>query len=316
MRHKIGRFFTVVAAVIFLSITVMELSADARGGGSRSMGSRGSRSYTKPAAPGPQSGPQRQQQAAPAPNQMQQQPAAGGGFLRSMAGGLMGGMIGSMLFSSFAGASGGMAKGGGIGMFEIILLAGIGYLIYRFIQKKRAENQQTSSFQTNAAQHNSGSIASQPELEPPASDLVSPGLAHIRQMDSSFDETRLPDTVMDIFFKIQAAWMHRDLVPVNSLLTNEMRTILQGDIDDLLRDKQINRLENIAVRKVELTEAWQETGQDFISMLIQAHMLDYTMDESATVISGSTTEPVKFEEYWTFTRGVGNNPWQLSAITQ
>ena len=315
MRHTIGRFFTVAAVVMFLSITVMELNAEARGGGSRSMGSRGSRSYTKPAAPGPQSGPQRQQQAAPAPNQMQQ-PAAGGGFLRSMAGGLMGGMIGSMLFSSFAGASGGMGKGGGIGLFEIILLAGIGYLIYRYIKNKRAASQGVSSFQANAPQHNTVSMANQPELETAASDLVSPGLAHIRQMDHSFDETRFSDTVMDIFFKIQAAWMHRDLAHVTSLLTNEMRTILQGDIDELLRNKQVNRLENIAVRKVELSEVWQESGQDFISVLIQASLLDYTTDESGAVITGSITEPVKFEEYWTFTRGVGNNPWQLSAIQQ
>jgi hypothetical protein len=67
-----------------------------------------------------------------------------------MAGGLMGGMLGSMLFSSFAGAgAGGMGGGGGvggsggIGLFEIALLAGIGYLIYRYIKKKRADNSST-----------------------------------------------------------------------------------------------------------------------------------------------------------------------------
>jgi hypothetical protein len=62
-----------------------------------------------------------------------------------MAGGLAGGMLGSMLFSSFAGAGGGMGSGmggggGGIGLFEIILLAGGGYLIYRYIKKKKADN--------------------------------------------------------------------------------------------------------------------------------------------------------------------------------
>ena len=64
--------------------------------------------------------------------------------MRSMAGGLAGGMLGSMLFSSFAGAgggaAGGMGGGGGIGMFEIILLAGGSYLVYRYIKKKRAES--------------------------------------------------------------------------------------------------------------------------------------------------------------------------------
>jgi predicted lipid-binding transport protein (Tim44 family) len=48
-----------------------------------------------------------------------------------------------------------------------------------------------------------------------------------------------------------------------------------------------------------------------------ANLLDYTIDETTgQVVSGSKTEPVKFEEYWTFTRPVGNNPWQLSAINQ
>ena len=62
--------------------------------------------------------------------------------MRSMAGGIAGGMLGSMLFSNLAGAGGGVGggTGGGVGLFEIILLAGGGYLIYRFMKKKRADN--------------------------------------------------------------------------------------------------------------------------------------------------------------------------------
>jgi hypothetical protein len=139
MKNRVVKVFTVLAAMLFMSITVMELNAEARAGGSRSMGSRGSRSYSRPAAsPSYQPAPSRQP-AAPAPGAFQQQ--GGGGFMRSMAGGMMGGMLGSMLFSSFAGAGGGMGggmgSGGGIGMFEIILLAGGGYLVYRYIKKKR-----------------------------------------------------------------------------------------------------------------------------------------------------------------------------------
>jgi predicted lipid-binding transport protein (Tim44 family) len=136
MKKHVVRVFTVVAAVLFLSITVLEFNAEARAGGSRSMGSRGSRSYARPASNYSQQSQQRQQ-IAPAPGPFQQQ--AGGGFMRGMAGGIMGGMLGSMLFSGVAGAgSGGMGGGGGIGLFEIVLLGGIGYLIYRYIKKKRA----------------------------------------------------------------------------------------------------------------------------------------------------------------------------------
>lgn len=312
MKRQAARIFTVLMAALFLSVTAFELSAEARGGGGRSSGSRGSRSLSKPASPSSQPNQQRQQQATPAPSQMQQ-PMGGGGFLRGMAGGLLGGMIGSMLFSSFAGASGGMGGGGGIGLFEIALLAGIGYLIYRFIKKKKAESQPASGFQNDTQIP----PASEPsELTPVGVAPVDQGLEHIRQMDASFDPDRFSETAMDIFFKIQAAWMHRDLSKITGLLTDEMRTILQEDLDELLRHKRINRLENIAVRNVELTEVWQESGQDFITTLVHANLLDYTTDEAGALLEGSNVEPVTFREYWTFTRSVGNNPWRLSALQQ
>jgi hypothetical protein len=140
MKNRVVKILTLLAAVLFMSVTVMELNAEARVGGSRSMGSRGSRSYSRPAGTYSQSS-QPRQQAAPAPGTFQQ--PAGGGFMRSMAGGMMGGMLGSMLFSGSAGAvggTGGGTGGGGIGMFEIILLAGGGYLLFRYMKKKRADS--------------------------------------------------------------------------------------------------------------------------------------------------------------------------------
>lgn len=319
MKKQIINVCSVLLAVLFLSITVLELSAHARVGGSRSFGSRGTRSYSAPASSPSQAIPPRQQSApttAPSPVPQQQQ---SGGFMRNMAGGMLGGiaggMLGGMLFRSLGMAGGGMGGGGGIGMFEILLLAGIGYLIYRFIKNKRAA---ASADAQNAYQGgNVTPISNAYSGNQPANQDVETGLGHIRQMDSSFDEQRFNDTAMDLFFKIQGSWMNRDLAPVAGHLTDEMKRILQEDLDRLLRDKQVNRLENIAVRNVEAVEAWQESGQDYITALIYANLLDYTTDDtSGAVVSGSKTEPVKFEEYWTFTRPVGNNPWRLSAINQ
>lgn len=320
MIRKAVKLLTLFAAILFLSMTVLEFEAHARAGGSRSMGSRGSRSYSRPASPSQPSGTTRQQ-AAPTPSPTFQQPGAGS-FMRSMAGGIVGGMLGGMLFRSlgFSGMGGGMG-GGGIGLFEIILIAGIGYLIYRFIKKKRADSENNSFNQSQSIGGNAGP-SSAPLYggyqEPlPQGDDVEVGLGHIRQFDPAFDEDRFNDLVMDNFFKIQGAWMNRDLSPVAGILTDEMRRTMQQDIDKLLRDKQINRLENIAVRKVEIAEAWQESGQDYINALIYANLLDYTTDDSSgAVLSGSKTDPVKFEEYWTFTRPVGSNSWKLTAIDQ
>ena len=137
MRKHAVRLCAVMAAAMFLSITVLELNAHARAGGSRSFGSRGTRSYSRPVSPSTQPSPLRQQ-ASPAPSQFQQ--PQGGGLMRSMAGGMMGGLLGGMLFSSLGFAGTGAMGGGGIGLIEIFLLAGIGYLIFRYIKKKRARD--------------------------------------------------------------------------------------------------------------------------------------------------------------------------------
>ncbi len=316
MKKQVGKVFAVMFVAVLLSVTVFELTAEARAGARRSIGSRGSQSYSKPVSPSPKPAQQRQQVApAASPNPQQ----AGGGFMRSLAGGIMGGMLGSMLFSSFAGANGGMGGlgGSGLGLFEILLFAGGGYLLFRFIRNRRAYSAATPSASHVEQREATFPMAgTQQSLEPLQGELET-GLDHIRRMDPSFDESRFNDAAMDCFFKIQGAWMNRELAPVSSLLSEEMRQIFQADLDQLLRDKHINKLENIAVRKVEIVEASQELGNDYITASFYANLLDYTTDEmTGAVVSGSKEEPVKFLEFWTFTRPVGNNPWRLAAIQQ
>ena len=312
MKKQMVEVVTVAAALFFLSISALALNAEARAGGGRSSG--GSRSYSRPASPSPQQSQPRQQVApAPAPAPVQQ--PGGGGFMRSMAGGMMGGLLGGMLFSSFAGAGNGMGGmgGSGIGLFEILLLVGGGYLIFRYIKKKRVASSSHFSGQEGSV----FPLSSTEQSHEPLTSGVETGLAYIRQMDPSFDVGSFKDLAMDIFFKVQGAWMSRDLSPVAGLLTDEIKKVFQRDLDQLFREKQVNRLENIAVRKVDLDEVWQETGQDNVTVSIYANLLDYTVDDlSGEVVSGSKAEPIKFEEFWTFTRPVGNNSWQLSAINQ
>ena len=80
------------------------------------------------------------------------------------------------------------------------------------------------------------------------------------------------------------------------------------------RAGQINRLERIQIERTEVTEAWQERGHDFVTVLMVGTLLDYVVDATGRVVAGSRTVPERFEEYWTFTRPVGAQPWQLTAI--
>src|SRR4051794_5412911 len=91
---------SLVTAIIVLVAALTASDASARIGGGRSSGSRGSRSYSVPGMVSPQPSPYRAnpQQASPSP--FQQRNPMGGGFFRSMAGGMLGGFVGGMLFRS------------------------------------------------------------------------------------------------------------------------------------------------------------------------------------------------------------------------
>jgi len=311
-------------AFLFLLFYVLEIDSFARIGRGGSFGSRGSRSYSSPSRTAP-SNPSRSYQSPSQPSQ----PGGifgGGGFMRGLAGGIAGGFLGSLLFRGLGFGAGGGWGGGGIGLFEVLLLAVILYLIYRFVKKRRERALEGSAYYQGAATQGAATAAGGPSYQPsdtgygpqePSTSDVESGLRYIRQMDPGFDENRFRDTCMDMFFKLQGAWGARDISPVRGLLTDEVHRTIQADADRLKSERKINKLDNIAVRSTDIVEAWQESGRDYITVRFYANLVDYTVDEdTGQVTSGSKTEPVKFEEYWTFTRQVGNNSWRLSAINQ
>jgi predicted lipid-binding transport protein (Tim44 family) len=325
MLKKRGASIGLVIFTVFFLLSVVSIEAWARAGGGRSMGSRGSRSYSAPPstpAPAPANPSQGSRQygapAAPSPS-----PFGGGGFLRGMAGGIVGGMIGGMLFRSLGFAGGGAGStGGGIGMMDILLIGALLYGIYWFIKRRRNAAQADAgagTYYKGSPSSDIGSVApSAPAYESGGQENdVETGLRHIRQMDSSFDEKRFTDGCLDQFFQIQGAWANRDMSGVKRILTEEMFDTLHEDAEQLKAKKRINHLDNIAVRSIEIVELWQEKGADFITVKLYANLLDYTVDElTGQVVTGSKTDPIKFNEYWTFTRPVGDNPWKLSAINQ
>src|SRR2546422_11444977 len=63
-----------------------------------------------------------------------------------------------------------------------------------------------------------------------------------------------------------------------------------------------------------MTEAWQESGQDWVTVCFSVSMVDYTVDDATGAVVEGSAAPVDIEEHWTFTRPVGPKPWRPSAI--
>src|SRR5436190_9409916 len=189
------------AAVVFawagLSQIVLETYVDARAGGGGSGGFRGSRTYQAPSRPAQPTPFQQKREATPPPQQPGPVAPQPGGFMRGLAGGIMGGFLGSLLFSGLAQAGWGGLGGSGIGLFEILLVAGVGYfLIRKFRSPAAATNYGTMQYQ------NSGGYtsASEPVREQPVVNDID--YRTIQMMDRSFNPDQFVKTAQDLFFKI------------------------------------------------------------------------------------------------------------------
>jgi len=245
---------------------------------------------------------------------------ASGGFMRGIGTAILGGFLGSMLFSGLAHATGlGGFGGSGFGMLELVLLGGLAYFLY---SKYRASQAAAAAGLGSMSYQDVGSgvpsPSSYPSTPPVQESLPLNGIDYrsLTMMDRSFTPEQFLKTAQNMFFKIQGAWNKQDLTTLHGLCGGELMKSWENEIAQLKARGQKNRMDNIALRESEVTEAWTENGEDFITVRLHANLLDYTVDEKGVVVSGSDAEAVEFEEYWTFSRPVGPNAWKLTAVQQ
>ncbi|WP_457573351.1 Tim44 domain-containing protein [Desulfolithobacter sp.] len=239
------------------------------------------------------------------------------GFGRGLTGGLLGGALGGLLFGSMFGMG-----GSGMGILPLLILGVIGYFIYRrFMTRPTAKSgpgyqppPTQEFFSDTHARANMGQPENSAQPKIPANPEGT-GLAEIRAHDPAFDPDHFKEVASDVFFKIQAGWMRRDLGSYSHLLGNELAAEYASHFAEMRQKGIINKLESIAIRQVEIADAGCVDGEDFVTILFTANLLDYTVNEkTGDVVEGSMSEPVKFAEKWTWARPVGTENWKLEGI--
>lgn len=346
-----GRKLSTTSLLFILSLMMVGSVADARVGSSRSFGSRGSRGFSMPSQPrysaprnygNSYSHPRTPDYSNPNQNQSPDKmnpsysTAPRPSLWRSFGAGLAGGFLGSMLFrhsgiGGYGSGYGYSGVGGGIGIFEVLIFGALIFFLVRFLTRRTSSSYSDASrsrWQDSPRSTDTDSDAASEIMRrakpfgwnrSDSSSLSS--VSDRNQYDSEFqnqDCTPIDtDQAMDLFFQIQGAWGNRDLSSVRSVLDSDARVFLEEEIAKLKREHRINRLENIAVRNTQVVESWNEEGKDFSTVRFTANVRDYVIDENTQqIIEGSPTTPVKFDEFWTFSKDSHSGNWKLSAIQQ
>ncbi len=308
--HGLVKTVAVVMALA-LPAVIAVTSADARVGGGFSSGSRGARTFSAPpptaTAPG----------TAQPFNRTFSQPGSpstgsriGGGFFNRPGSGLLGGLaagfLGAGLFGMLFGGGLFSGLGGFSSILGLLLQIGLIVLVIRLAMSWWHRRQAAEPAYAGGSAGGIGGTQSNFGGMGFGLGAASAPL-QIQPADYEAFERLLVD--------IQAAYSNEDMNKLRTLVTPEMATFFNEDMQQNRQRGQVNKVSDTKLLQGDLAEAWREGDTDYASVAMRFSMVDRYVDiASGRLISGSD-QPVEVTEVWTFVRPRGGN-WELSAIQQ
>ncbi|MCR4524274.1 MULTISPECIES: TIM44-like domain-containing protein [Bosea] len=316
-----GRAVALVAGALLL----VPLVAEARPGGGRSSGSRGS--FTNSAPPSTNTTPggaQTFQRSAPASPSMAGPAAAGAAaqaarpsFARNMMMGIGAGLLGAGLFGLLSGSgffSGLASLAGMLGfVLQLALIAGIVVLAIRFF-RRRSEPQLAGAGAPYARQ---GYDAPQPQ--PAAARMggfgggAAAAVVQPQPIELSGDDFNAFERLLG---EINTAYSNEDEAGLRQRTTTEMFGYFDEDLSDNARRGVADRVSDVKLLQGDLSQAWREGDLDYATVAMRFSLINAAYDrKTGKIVDGSATQAQEVSEYWTFVRERGA-AWKLSGIQQ
>lgn len=321
-----GRAIALVAGALILVPAV----AEARPGGGKGFGSRGTRTYSAPPSTNtaPTGAQPFQRSTAPTPSPSMAGPAAGAAAAQaarpSMARNLMmgvgAGLLGAGLFGLLSGSGffSGLASLAGMFGFllQIALIGGAIWLALRFF-RRRAEPQLAG------AGAPLGREAYQPQPQSQAAPRMG-GLGGLGGGAAAAPVRAVPIQLAGEDFssferllgEINTAYSNEDQAGLRERVTEEMFGYFSGDMAENAGKGLVDRVSDVKLLQGDLAEAWREGEAEYATVAMRFSLIN-VLTERATgrVVDGNPNVPQEVTEHWTFLRERGG-PWKLSGIQQ
>ncbi|WP_029010640.1 Tim44 domain-containing protein [Azospirillum halopraeferens] len=333
-RSKRTRAISAAAAALVVALAAGV--ADARAGRSSNLGSRGDRTYQAPpptttapstAAPvqrsatQPGTQPGAAQTAAPRPGAAA--PATGGFFSRGgFMGGMMGGLIGAGLIGMLMGGGFFSGLGSLAGMLGFLLQIGlVALLVYFAVRWFKSRNRPAYAGATPS--YREAAPSSMGPLGGGVGGGMSGGAAAAaapRRRTGPTDELGVKPDDYESFERllgsVQDAYAREDMNALRSIVTPEMASYFQEEIEQNAARGVANRISDVRLLQGDLAEAWREGAYEYATVAMRYALVDVTVErDSGRVVEGNADQPIEVIELWTFRRPSGGI-WMLSAIQQ
>jgi predicted lipid-binding transport protein (Tim44 family) len=335
-----------VAAVAIAALTLVPVMAEARPGGGKSSGSRGSKTFSAPPSTNtaPSAAQPMQRTATPAPAPSMGAPAAGAAaaaaqaarpsFARTMMMGLGAGLLGAGLFGLLSGSGlfgglSGLASFLGL-LLQFALVGGLIYLAVRFFRRRSEGQPAMAGMGQNigrdmnpAPQQRIDAMARQDAprqgMAQPAAGFGGFGGQQPAQPVAT-QPIQLANEDFGVFEQrlqgVMEAYSRQDNAALARIATPEMAGYLAEDLAEDARNGVMDVSRDVKLVQGDLSEAWREGGEEYATVAMRFSVLNTVVEKaSGRMVEGHADIPREVTEIWTFMRPQGGE-WVLSAIQQ
>jgi predicted lipid-binding transport protein (Tim44 family) len=129
-----------------------------------------------------------------------------------------------------------------------------------------------------------------------------------------FDPERLRQWIRSYFYQVQHCWQQRDPTPVSQSMTAQALTRFEDLIRAMRRNCQINRVDDLRVRRLEFVHiACAEEGEA-VTALISFEARAYYVHETTSAFIQGALNNTWYQEFWIFQRH--GDGWKLHQVQE
>ena len=128
-------------------------------------------------------------------------------------------------------------------------------------------------------------------------------IAALRTKDPAFEIDPFKRRIGLVFEQFQLAWTGRNLAQMRPFMSDALFTTQQYWINAYLAQHLRNVTEGTQITNIQLAKVVSDPYFDAITVRLFAKGLDYVVDDSGKVLSGSKSRQRAYSEYWTLVRG-------------
>jgi predicted lipid-binding transport protein (Tim44 family) len=313
-------------AIAFLAgaLMIAPVVAEARPGGGKSVGSRGSQTFSAPPSTNTTPGGAQSFQRSAQPSQSiggagaAAAQAARPSLGRSLMMGLGAGLLGAGIFGLLSGAGfGGLA--GMLGMlFQVALIGGVIWLALRFFRRRSEPTLAGAGAGAGATGPMPRDMFQRQADAPVAGAMGGMGGGAARAAAPQTTPIQLAGEDFNAFERllgdVNTAYSNENEAGLRALVTPEMFGYFDEDLSGNARRGMVDRVSDVKLLQGDLSEAWREGNAEYATVAMRFSLINALYDRaSGRVVEGNATVPQEVKEYWTFLRERGG-PWKLSGI--